>query len=169
MPEQQDTQQATNTETSQQEMAAPVQVEAPQTEQSVQTATQPETKVQPEVQPTSKRTHNDRIADLESKIARMEAIYQLQGQNVVDMEVCADLLLKGYTIEQLKQSKPYLFGLATTAAPSAPSTPATSPGLGVVRQPQKVVAAAQPPKSPVPSVSSEGFVKSLADMLISKF
>ena len=166
MPEQQDTQQATNTETSPQETAAPVQAEAPQTEQSVQTATQPETKVQPEVQPTSKRTHNDRIADLESKIARMEAIYQLQGQNVVDMEVCADLLLKGYTIEQLKQSKPYLFG---SSAQAAPATPATSPGLGVVRQPQKVVAAAQPPKSSVPSVSSEGFVKSLADMLISKF
>lgn len=169
MPEQQDTQQATNTETSQQETAVPAQAETPQTEQSVQTATQPETKVQPEVQPASKRTHNDRIADLESKIARMEAIYQLQGQNVVDMEVCADLLLKGYTIEQLKQSKPYLFGSSTPSTPSIPSTQATSPGLGVVRQPQKVVAATQPPKSPVPSVSSEGFVKSLADMLISKF
>ena len=85
----------------------------------------------------------------------MEAVYQLQGKNVVDMEVCTDLIMKGYTVEQLMQSKPYLF--SNTANP------------GVVKQPPKVISGTQTPKPQLPSVSSEGFVKSLAEMLISKF
>lgn len=130
------------------------QLEQPQAEQQPQAEPQPQ--VQTEQQP--RKNHSDRIAELESKIAKMEAIYQLQGQNVVDMEVCTDLLLKGYTIEQLKQSKPYLFGQSGVAV------------QGVVRQPPKVVAETQTPKSQVPSgISSEGFVKTLANMLISKF
>ena len=91
----------------------------------------------------------------------MEAIYQLQGQNVVDMEVCADLLMKGYSLEQLKQSKPYLF--AQAPAQASPQVQ----NLGVVKQPMKVIAETQSPKSG--TASSEGFVKTLADMLISKF
>ena len=85
----------------------------------------------------------------------MEAVYQLQGKNVVDMEVCTDLIMKGYTVEQLMQSKPYLF-----------SNPVSQ---GVVKQPPKVISGTQTPKPQLPSVSSEGFVKSLAEMLISKF
>lgn len=108
-------------------------------------------------QTPAKKTHNDRIAELESKIAKMEALYQLQGQNVVDMEVCTDLLLKGYTLEQLKQSKPYLFGQNPVA------------NQGIIKQPPKVVTETQTPKPISSSVSSEGFVKTLANMLISKF
>ena len=112
----------------------------------------------PDVKPeSSRKSHNDRIAELESKIARMEAIYQLQGQNVVDMEVCTDLLLKGYTIDQLKQSKPYLFQNSVVSQ-------------GVIRQPPKVVSETQAPKATASnSVSSDGFVKTLANMLMSKF
>ena len=128
----------------------------PETQPETQPKPQPETqpKTQPETQP-QKRTYNDRIAELESKIAKMEAVYQLQGKNVVDMEVCTDLIMKGYTVEQLMQSKPYLF--SNTAS------------QGVVKQPPKVISGTQTPKPQLPSVSSEGFVKSLAEMLISKF
>ena len=148
------TQQSTNdTQTAQTEQTAP---QAAEQEQSTTQATEPKQEVKAE--PSLKRSHNDRIAELESKIARMEAIYQLQGQNVVDMEVCTDLLLKGYTIDQLKQSKPYLFNQSSVAV------------QGVVRQPPKVVAETQTPKAPASNtVSSDGFVKSLADMLTSKF
>lgn len=134
-------------------------VPSPEAQPAAEHQEQP-SEVKPEVkqEPVSvKKTHNDRIAELESKIAKMEALYQLQGQNVVDMEVCTDLLLKGYTLEQLKQSKPYLFGQNAVAS------------QGVVKQPPKVVTETQTPKTIPSSVSSEGFVKTLANMLISKF
>ena len=124
----------------------------PKTQPEIQPKTQPKT--QPEIQP-QKRNDSDRIAELESKIAKMEAVYKLQGKNVIDMEVCTDLIMKGYTVEQLMQSKPYLF--SNTSNP------------GVVKQPPKVISGTQTPKPQPPSVSSEGFVKSLAEMLISKF
>ena len=130
----------------------------PKTQPETQLETQPEIQPQPKPQPDSqpqKRNYNDRIAELESKIAKMEAVYQLQGKNVVDMEVCTDLIMKGYTVEQLMQSKPYLFS--------------NTPNPGVVKQPPKVISGTQTPKPQLPSVSPEGFVKSLAEMLISKF
>ena len=138
--------------------------ETTQQQGGTQPETQPEThaeaqpKPQPKPQPDSqpqKRNYSDRIAELESKIAKMEAVYQLQGKNVIDMEVCTDLIMKGYTVEQLMQSKPYLFS--------------NTPNPGVVKQPPKVISGTQTPKPQLPSVSSEGFVKSLAEMLISKF
>ena len=130
--------------------------EQPQTSQE-----QPQTSSDQEVS-QKRKSHTDRIAELESKIAKMEALYQLQGQNVVDMEVCTDLLLKGYTLDQLKQSKPYLF---------AQAQPQTQPSTGTVRQPPKVFAETQTPKSAQNSgsVSSDGFIKTLANMLVSKF
>ena len=130
--------------------------EQPQTSQE-----QPQTSADQEVS-QKRKSHTDRIAELESKIAKMEALYQLQGQNVVDMEVCTDLLLKGYTLNQLKQSKPYLF---------AQVQPQTQPSTGTVRQPPKVFAETQTPKSAQNSgsVSSDGFIKTLANMLVSKF
>ena len=128
--------------------------EQPQTSQE-----QPQTSADQEVS-QKRKSHTDRIAELESKIAKMEALYQLQGQNVVDMEVCTDLLLKGYTLDQLKQSKPYLFVQAQT-----------QPSTETVRQPPKVFAETQTPKSAQNSgsVSSDGFIKTLANMLVSKF
>ena len=128
--------------------------EQPQTSQE-----QPQTSSDQEVS-QKRKSHTDRIAELESKIAKMEALYQLQGQNVVDMEVCTDLLLKGYTLDQLKQSKPYLFAQSQT-----------QPSTGTVRQPPKVFAETQTPKSAQNSgsVSSDGFIKTLANMLVSKF
>lgn len=136
-----------------------------QAEASSETKAEAETETQasPSAEPTNaveqpkvqKRTQGDRIAELENKLARMEAIYSLNGQNVVDVEVCADLLMKGYTIDQLKQSKPYLF-----------NQPQSS---GVVKQPPRVIAETQAPKSISGSVSSDGFVKQLANMLTSKF
>lgn len=153
--------QETNSQATQQEISSQSSQSSQeqQAEQQPQVEQQPQPQVQTEQQvQTPRKNNSDRIAELESKIAKMEAIYQLQGQNVVDMEVCTDLLLKGYTIEQLKQSKPYLFGQNGVAS------------QGVVRQPPKVVAETQTPKSQVPSgISSEGFVKTLANMLISKF
>jgi hypothetical protein len=152
--QQEATQQITNeTQTPQiqeQNPSAETEQPAPQTTQQAE--------AKPDVKPeSSRRSHNDRIAELESKIARMEAIYQLQGQNVVDMEVCTDLLLKGYTIDQLKQSKPYLFQNSVVSQ-------------GVIRQPPKVVSETQAPKTTASnSVSSDGFVKTLANMLMSKF
>ena len=130
--------------------------EQPQTSQE-----QPQTSSDQEVS-QKRKSHTDRIAELESKIAKMEALYQLQGQNVVDMEVCTDLLLKGYTLDQLKKSKPYLF---------AQSQSQTQPSTGTVRQPPKVFAETQTPKSAQNSgsVSSDGFIKTLANMLVSKF
>ena len=132
--------------------------EQPQTSQE---QPQPQTSADQEVS-QKRKSHTDRIAELESKIAKMEALYQLQGQNVVDMEVCTDLLLKGYTLDQLKQSKPYLFVQAQ---------PQTQPSTGTVRQPPKVFAETQTPKSAQNSgsVSSDGFIKTLANMLVSKF
>ena len=130
----------------------------PETQPEAQPEARPEARPQPKSQPDSqpqKRNYSDRIAELESKIAKMEAVYQLQGKNVVDMEVCTDLIMKGYTVEQLMQSKPYLFSNASNP--------------GVVKQPPKVISGTQTPKPQLPSVSSEGFVKSLAEMLISKF
>ena len=126
---------------------------------SDQSQTQPQTSADQEVS-QKRKSHTDRIAELESKIAKMEALYQLQGQNVVDMEVCTDLLLKGYTLDQLKQSKPYLFAQSQT-----------QPSTGTVRQPPKVFAETQTPKSAQNSgsVSSDGFIKTLANMLVSKF
>ena len=132
--------------------------EQPQTSQE-----QPQTSSVSDQEVSQKRkSHTDRIAELESKIAKMEALYQLQGQNVVDMEVCTDLLLKGYTLEQLKQSKPYLFTQVQSQA---------QPSTGTVRQPPKVFAETQTPKSAqnLGSVSSDGFIKTLANMLVSKF
>lgn len=153
------TQQATNeTQPAQETQPASVPSVQVEAEQSGQTVPQEPKPQEPKPQESPRKNHNDRIAELESKIAKMEAIYQLQGQNVVDMEVCTDLLLKGYTLDQLKQSKPYLFGQTS------------QPNQGVVRQPPKVVAETQAPKSPIQSsVSSDGFVKTLANMLISKF
>lgn len=153
-------QQTTNTQETSQE-TSPQETTQATTDEAAQS--QPQQKTEPQQASTSRRTQGDRIAELENKLARMEAIYQLQGQNVVDTEVCADLLLKGYTIEQLKQSKPYLFQSNTQ------SSTQTVP-LGLVRQPQKVVAETQTPKQPVSStISSESFVKTLANMLTSKF
>ena len=132
---------------------------------SVSGQEQPQTSSVSDQEVSQKRkSHTDRIAELESKIAKMEALYQLQGQNVVDMEVCTDLLLKGYTLDQLKQSKPYLFGQSQAQAQAQPST-------GTVRQPPKVFAETQTPKSAqnLGSVSSDGFIKTLANMLVSKF
>ena len=126
----------------------------PETHPETHPEPQPETQPKPQPKP-QKLNYSDRIAELESKIAKMEAVYQLQGKNVVDMEVCTDLIMKGYTVEQLMQSKPYLF--SNTSNP------------GVVKQPPKVISGTQTPKPQLPSVSSEGFVKSLAEMLISKF
>ena len=146
--------------------------EQPQTsqEQPQTSADQPQiSQEQPQLQTSSdqevsqkRKSHTDRIAELESKIAKMEALYQLQGQNVVDMEVCTDLLLKGYTLDQLKQSKPYLFAQAQSQ---------TQPSTGTVRQPPKVFAETQTPKSAqnLSSVSSDSFIKTLANMLVSKF
>ena len=143
-------------ETTQQQLGETQQETQQETQPETQPEAQPETqpKPQPETQP-QKRNYSDRIAELESKIAKMEAVYQLQGKNVVDMEVCTDLIMKGYTVEQLMQSKPYLFS--------------NTPNPGVVKQPPKVISGTQTPKPQLPSVSSEGFVKSLAEMLISKF
>lgn len=154
-PAQTESEQSTEMAQAQQQM---VQQQAQQSQRE-----QPSQQEQPAQQPSkpAKVTHSDRIAELENKIARMEAIYQLQGQNVVDMEVCADLLMKGYSLEQLKQSKPYLF--AQAPAQASPQVQ----NLGVVKQPMKVIAETQSPKSG--TASSEGFVKTLADMLISKF
>lgn len=169
MPEntQEATQQATN-ETSGQtaQEQAPVQAQEQQPSAQVQEQVQQET--QQPAQP--KRTHNDRITELESKLARMEALYQLNGLNVVDTEVCADLLMKGYTIDQLRKSKPYLFGQSPVAAPAQATE--TSPGqttLGVVKQPPRVVAETQSPKAASIGASPDGFVKQLAEMLKSKF
>lgn len=145
-----------STETAQAQQSVQQQAQQPQQEQSAQQEQPAQQSSKP-----AKVTHSDRIAELENKIARMEAIYQLQGQNVVDMEVCADLLMKGYSLEQLKQSKPYLF--AQAPAQAAPQVQ----NLGVVKQPMKVIAETQSPKSG--TASSEGFVKTLADMLVSKF
>lgn len=159
-PAQTESEQSTEMAQAQQQMVTQqmVQQQAQQSQQE-----QPAQQEQPSQQPSkpAKVTHSDRIAELENKIARMEAIYQLQGQNVVDMEVCADLLMKGYSLEQLKQSKPYLF--AQAPAQASPQVQ----NLGVVKQPMKVIAETQSPKSG--TASSEGFVKTLADMLISKF
>ena len=165
MPEntQEATQQATN-ETSGQtaQEQAPVQAQEQQVPAQVQQEVQQEAQQQQPAQP--KRTHNDRITELESKLARMEALYQLNGLNVVDTEVCADLLMKGYTIDQLRKSKPYLFGQAPAQAQEqAPST------LGVVKQPPRVVAETQSPKAASIGASPDGFVKQLAEMLKSKF
>ena len=138
--------------------------EQPQTSQEQPQTSQEQPQPQASDQEVSqkRKSHTDRIAELESKIAKMEALYQLQGQNVVDMEVCTDLLLKGYTLDQLKQSKPYLF---------AQAQPQTQPSTGTVRQPPKVFAETQTPKSAQNSgsVSSDGFIKTLANMLVSKF
>lgn len=170
MPEntQEATQQATN-ETSGQtaQEQAPVQVQEQQPsaqEQQVQQETQQQMSAQP------KRTHNDRITELESKLARMEALYQLNGLNVVDTEVCADLLMKGYTIDQLRKSKPYLFGQAPAQATE--TSQGQAPGqttLGVVKQPPRVVAETQSPKAASIGASPDCFVKQLAEMLKSKF
>lgn len=166
MPEntQEATQQATN-ETSGQTVQEQAPVQAQEQQAQVQQEAQQQEVQQPTAQP--KRTHNDRITELESKLARMEALYQLNGLNVVDTEVCADLLMKGYTIDQLRKSKPYLFGQApaqaTEPAAQAPST------LGVVKQPPRVVAETQSPKAASIGASPDGFVKQLAEMLKSKF
>lgn len=168
MPEntQEATQQVTN-ETSGQTAQEQAPVQAAQEQQpSVQAQEQQVPEQQPTAQP--KRTHNDRITELESKLARMEALYQLNGLNVVDTEVCADLLMKGYTIDQLRKSKPYLFGQAQV--PAQATEPAQSPTtLGVVKQPPRVVAETQSPKATSVGVSPDGFVKQLAEMLKSKF
>lgn len=150
-------------QTSQDQPQTPQEQPQPQTsqEQPQTSQEQPQTSSDQEVS-QKRKSHTDRIAELESKIAKMEALYQLQGQNVVDMEVCTDLLLKGYTLDQLKQSKPYLF---------AQAQPQTQPSTGTVRQPPKVFAETQTPKSAQnsSSVSSDGFIKTLANMLVSKF
>ena len=149
--------------------------EQPQEQSQEQSLEQPSVSGQEQPQTSSvsdqevsqkRKSHTDRIAELESKIAKMEALYQLQGQNVVDMEVCTDLLLKGYTLDQLKQSKPYLFGQSQAQAQAQ-----AQPSTGTVRQPPKVFAETQTPKSAqnLGSVSSDGFIKTLANMLVSKF
>lgn len=170
MPEntQEATQQATN-ETSGQtaQEQAPAQEQQPSAqvqEQQVQQETQQQISAQP------KRTHNDRITELESKLARMEALYQLNGLNVVDTEVCADLLMKGYTIDQLRKSKPYLFGQPQASAQAMETSLGQAPTtLGVVKQPPRVVAETQSPKAASIGASPDGFVKQLAEMLKSKF
>lgn len=118
-----------------------------------------EQKVQEEkIKQLPKKSNGDRIAELESKIAKMEAVYQLQGQNVVDLEVCTDLLLKGYTLDQLKRSKPYLFNNNQQNQSS-------------IKPQQKIVSETQMPKSQpqAQNQQSDGFIKSLASMLVSKF
>lgn len=106
----------------------------------------------------TRKKQGDRIAELTSRLARMEACYALRGANVVDEEVCVDLMMKGYTLEQLKQSKPYLF----KQEQSVPTQQT------VVKKAPTVVAATQAPKTQEQNESSN-FVKQLASMLISKF
>lgn len=157
MPEETTNTVTNETQTQTSASAEETQSTAPAQETPAQTSPEvPNVVEQPKV---AKRTQGDRIAELENKLARMEAIYSLNGQNVVDVEVCADLLMKGYTIDQLKQSKPYLFNQPQAQVQSA----------GVVKQPPRVIAETQAPKSVSGSVSSEGFVKQLASMLTSKF
>ena len=160
------TQEVTNETTETNEETATTAVVADTVQAATDTVEPKVSQEQPQVQTVQpKRTHNDRINELEQKLARMEALYQLSGHNVVDAEVCADLLMKGYTMEQLMKSKPYLFkqqgGQETAAAPVQQ--------LGLIRQPPKVVSETQTPKPVQQNVSSEGFVKQLAEMLKSKF
>lgn len=143
--DEQATEQSTQQEQGQQEQSAQQQISVPDKKET------------PVAQP--KKTNGDRIAELETKLARFEALFSLKNENVVDMEVCTDLLMKGYTVEQLKQSKPYLFNQQTQTQPQ---------NLGLVKQAPKVVSGTQAPKVST-STSSEGFVKQLASMLMSKF
>lgn len=156
--ETQDTSVETTESSQQQDEQAGQQFAQQEQEQSVQQPVSvPDKKETPAAQP--KKTNGDRIAELETKLARFEALFSLKNENVVDMEVCTDLLMKGYTVEQLKQSKPYLFNQQTQTQPQ---------NLGLVKQAPKVVTGTQAPKVST-STSSEGFVKQLASMLINKF
>lgn len=151
---------AETTESSQQQDEQAEQQFAQQEQAQEQPAQQPVVPDKKEPQSTPpKKTNGDRITELETKLARFEALFSLKNENVVDMEVCTDLLMKGYTIEQLKQSKPYLFNQQTQTQPQ---------NLGLVKQAPKVVTGTQAPKVST-STSSEGFVKQLASMLMSKF
>jgi len=101
----------------------------------------------------AKQSRKDRIAELEDKIARIEAAQSIANLNVVDAEVVTDLLLKGYTVAQLQKSKPYLF-----RGSQAPA----------IKQPQKIVTPAVPPKTEQKE-KSVSFVDLLANRFKSQF
>lgn len=101
----------------------------------------------------TKQSRKDRIAELEDKIARIEAAQSIANLNVVDAEVVTDLLLKGYTVSQLQKSKPYLF-----RGSQAPA----------IKQPQKIVTPAVPPKTEQKE-KSVSFVDLLANRFKSQF
>ena len=116
-------------------------------------ATAPAPKPRQDREPTNGvQTPEARVKALEARIERMEAASKLDGIDVVDLEVCTDLLIKGYTVEELKSSKPYLF---------------KQPKSDVVRQPKRLITDAKPPSAQVSD--SGAFVEKLSAMLTSKF
>jgi hypothetical protein len=143
----------------QEELMADQQQEISQPENQQDSENQPEQESQQDSQPEqdqpkqSKQSRKDRIAELEDKIARIEAAQSIANLNVVDAEVVTDLLLKGYTVAQLQKSKPYLF-----RGSQAPA----------IKQPQKIVTPAVPPKTEQKE-KSVSFVDLLANRFKSQF
>ena len=121
--------------------------------------------------PKKQQSRADRLAELESKIERLEAASKLNRDEVVDFEVAVDLLVKGYSVEELRKSKPYLFKRSGDSQHEGqgelPSGIITQ--SGTVKQPQRVISPVQPPAQKVKQDSGEGFVNTLAKMLASKF
>lgn len=105
----------------------------------------------------SKVKNSDRIAELENKIAKIEAAQSLVGLDVVDSEVVTDLLLKGYSIQQLQKSKPYLFKSKPQEA------------VKEVKQPQKIVSTTVPPKPAESKTDKSSFVEALVKRFTNPF
>lgn len=111
--------------------------------------------------PSSPRSE---IQELKSQIEELRATVEVsRHSDIVDSEVVTMLVKQGYSVDSLRQSKPYLFKSQGQAIQSPQSPQFQAP----LEQPKRIIA---PTKSPTSSDKSDStrmtnFVNTLASMI----
>lgn len=101
---------------------------------------------------------DEQLKAFESKLLRLEKLMSIGDQSdILDVEIVTDLLVKGWTVQDLRAQKPYLF----KAADKADGQPEPSEGGQKVKQ---IIAPMQKPKAD-DVVDQDQFVKDLVESL----
>lgn len=114
--------------------------------------------------PSSPRSE---IQELKSQIEELRATVEVsRHSDIVDSEVVTMLVKQGYSVDSLRQSKPYLFKSQGQAIQS-PQSPQSPQFQAPLEQPKRIIA---PTKSPTSSDKSDStrmtnFVNTLASMI----
>lgn len=101
---------------------------------------------------------DEQMKAFESKLLRLEKLMSISGQSdILDVDIVTDLLVKGWSIQDLRTKKPYLF----KAADKSDGQQGQSEGGQKVKQ---IIAPMQKPKVE-DVVNQDQFVKDLVESL----